>query len=105
MARYILPCPCCGGKSEFILQNEHVTINCESIRYGFVVCTECELQQGNILPENEAVKEWNTRKPTDDIVEKLEDIIEPYTPNCNEYNRGVCDAIDIVRNAGKDGAE
>lgn len=65
-------CPCCGGKSRFVVDHEHVNINCETKIYGYVMCTECGLEQGELLTESEAIEAWNTRKPMEDIVERLE---------------------------------
>ena len=62
----LLPCPFCGGEAELslFLGNYHVT------------CTKC---LGAIFPargmlKGEAIEAWNTRKPMERIVERLEEL-------------------------------
>lgn len=98
-------CPCCGGKSRFVVDHEHVNVNCETEIYGYVMCTECGLEQGELLAENEAIQAWNTRKPMDDIVERLEKETKLYVDD--DGNMGFAipknKAIEIVKGGVEDG--
>ena len=65
MNKELKPCPFCGGEAviNILLGNYCVT------------CTECN---GSIFPaagmtEEEAIEAWNTRKPIDKVVERLEE--------------------------------
>lgn len=94
------PCPFCGG--EATLRKSEVT------QLYHVGCFECGCRQDSSYKSESAIQAWNTRKPMDDIVEKLEK--SEYVKNFGSRNSGnllipLKDAIDIVRNAGKDGAE
>lgn len=65
MSEKLLPCPFCGGEAEISLYLGN---------YG-VACTEC---MGAIFPargmtKGEAIKAWNTRKPMERILERLEE--------------------------------
>ncbi len=61
----LLPCPICNGKA-----------NIENVfgRNG-VICEDCDLMYRGKYEESveEVVKKWNTRKPMERIIEKLED--------------------------------
>ena len=76
----LLSCPFCGGEAKIniFLGNYCVT------------CTEC---MGAIFPsrgmkKEEAIKAWNTRKPMETIVERLEEEIKKCDRNYREY---MCD--------------
>ena len=78
----LLPCPFCGGEAEFY----RATIKsnggwCDSV---VVRCKECEARTNRVLYNKqkhgedgeykEASEVWNTRKPMERIVERLEDL-------------------------------
>ena len=92
------PCPSCGGeavKSAFSWGNicDEYTIK----------CTECGIST-KVLKSDEAVKAWNTRKPIDNIVEKLEDRSKKCIPLADEFVggkfTGLRQAIEIVKRGG-----
>jgi Lar family restriction alleviation protein len=95
----LLPCPFCGG--EALLDREDI------------FCDDCHLSMRiddrvyNGEAENyeeakkQAIEAWNTRKPMDNIVDRLQEKDD----DCGCGKISVWEAIDIVRNAGKDGAE
>jgi len=63
----LLPCPCCGGKAK---------IHKGLYRYFdfiAVICMECGLKTTDQPTIEAAVDKWNTRKPIDRIVERLEE--------------------------------
>ena len=78
----LLKCPFCGGEAEFY--RTPVKTNgcwCDSV---VVRCKQCEARTNRILynakkhPNDEeyieATKAWNTRKPVQDVLERLEDL-------------------------------
>lgn len=81
----LLPCPFCGGEAEFVRDIERKDIF-QSSDYVYVRCKECHAQTSKIyysaefhkLDEEYALveKAWNTRKPMQDIVERLEEVKE-----------------------------
>ena len=64
MSEKILPCPLCGKGFIKNLINAYEHVNEECILHGFEISNETLLKQ------------WNTRKQIDDIVERLEDNIK-----------------------------
>lgn len=100
----LLPCPFCGG--------EKITMNAFDIsQYCTVECETCGVFIEKVVPWKELTKEqhdkecvrvlteaWNTRKPMQEIVERLEaDIVEnPYASDW-EYRAGLYQAIEIVK--------
>lgn len=107
----LLNCPFCGGEAEF----HRTPIKskggwCDSI---VVRCKECEARTNRVLYNaekhkndseyEESAKAWNTRKPMQEIVERLEDakvcIVDDYT---EEYEDMVFleEAIEIVKEVG-----
>lgn len=61
----LLPCPCCGGKGRMFMREKFFTFHA-------VICEECGLRtQDYPLPE-QAAEKWNTRKPIESLVERLE---------------------------------
>lgn len=80
----LLPCPFCSGEAEFY--RTPIKTNgcwCDSV---VVRCKECEARTNRVLYNaeihkndseyEEAAKYWNTRKPMQEIVERLEEVKE-----------------------------
>ncbi len=94
----LLPCPFCGGKAK-LYENQ-------------IVCGKCYCGTGFEDTQEDAIKLWNTRKPIDAVVAELERFerksTDDYLGTDQQYDLGEMiaygNAIDIVRNAGKDGA-
>lgn len=60
-------CPFCGGKAKYMEIKDFFISR-------FVTCTKCGIETPrNCLNRKDAIKRWNTRKPMDNIVEKLEE--------------------------------
>lgn len=93
----LLPCPFCGGEAEIniLLGNYCVT------------CSKCS---GSIFPHSgmtkaEAIAAWNTRKPVDRILKRLEErkggYVERYAKTFEPTSRAAYEsydeAIDIVK--------
>lgn len=100
------PCPFCGGKAV------KTAFSWGNICDEYTVkCTECGVGT-KVLKSDEAVKAWNTRKPIDDIVERLKKIKMNYfltIANTGDANNDFAyenvgnaldKAIEIVREGG-----
>jgi hypothetical protein len=107
MARYtdaeLLPCPFCDGEVEFHPQEHHME---NFWNKNTIYCPTCDFMMEGVS-RLQLFNRWNTRKPMEQIVERLEEEMnnaknlwdddEYYTgmANANEY------AIDTVRNGGR----
>lgn len=58
----LLPCPFCGGEAELVGDNYH-----------WVLCKGCKGGSHAFKTVEEAINAWNTRKPVERILEKLEE--------------------------------
>lgn len=89
----LLPCPFCGGEAEL----------CKGDWIGkeyWVKCTKCICKTSLSNNYNEPIKAWNTRKPLERIIEKINKLpIDPYNEPDNPmvYRQIV---IDIVKEVG-----
>lgn len=89
MTDKLLNCPFCGGKAFEYYSGSQFEF-CE------VVCKECGCRSKR-KTEAEAIKAWNTRKPMNEIVEKLDETFDRW---------GLDDGKkDIMREIVKGGAE
>lgn len=98
----LLRCPFCGGEAE-LLKGQ-----CEIDNY--VMCLECRSKTKLYNTKASAIKAWNTRKPMQNIVERLEiklsdTVYEKATQESNEsylngLSIGYCEAIGIVKEEG-----
>jgi Lar family restriction alleviation protein len=115
----LLPCPFCSNK-DVRLQHRGRT------QYGYyVICKNCGCRtplyqyqfDSKEKRREDAIKQWNTRKPMERIVEQLEDRAEEHRNIAFDMEAkgfsGIADkqyakqlacinAIDIVRNGGKE---
>lgn len=104
------PCPFCGGEAKLRKLNKD--------RGYFVLCSKCGCRtpyfRYRYAPiddlREDAIDTWNTRKPIDRIVEKLEEEIEKaseeYWTDYDERQITISTlygAIDIVKAGGIDG--
>ena len=105
----LLPCPFCGGEAEVI------TTKTRQGQTSSVRCSKCSCKVTILKPayyegdvEKDTVEAWNTRKPMERIVEKLEERQKAFickkTEPCDYperlgccYDRAINDAINIVR--------
>lgn len=100
----LLPCPFCGGEAEVV--KAHHTF---PLPYAVVCKTDgCNASVGNFKATlKEAIQVWNTRKPIDNIVEKLEELHEHYINRDgivggNIGALAIKNAIEIVKECGTD---
>ena len=91
-------CAFCGGEAKLMkfpkCERKYVVI-CENV--------QCMASVGNYSYSKEkAIKAWNTRKPIENIVERLrEKAKEPmYQHHGDNYYVGIYDAIEIVKEEG-----
>lgn len=73
----LLPCPFCGGEAE-IRHYEDYTKDFASVYKYYVECTECKAQSNMKANTEDIIKDWNTRKPIDRIVNQLEESVAYY---------------------------
>lgn len=90
-------CPFCGGGAEVI----------ETEIDWYVRCTKCSGGVQATISEQEAIRQWNTRKPMDRIVERLEKESSFFegkpmgTLQKHYYCEGIKRAIEIVKEGAK----
>lgn len=99
----LLPCPFCGGEA-FVDTHKFWDVEAKDFTvktYG-VRCYECQAGTMQYFrTEEDAIKQWNTRKPMERIVEQLEKL------KTNAFDDEVVvlnDAIEIVRKGSVDNA-
>lgn len=103
MGAKLLPCPFCGGEARLQRKGK---------KHGYyVICKKCGCRtpyyQFQFLSDEElrdtAIKTWNTRKPMEQIAEKLETEMKDYeAEHAWNYAKGLEYALEIVRNGGKE---
>ena len=90
----LLTCPFCGGEANC---SDYYGEDC--IFEYLVICLDCGVSTQTFLTEEEAIEAWNTRKPMERIVERLEDKFVS-TWDCGYeggYKDAIVDAIKIVK--------
>lgn len=94
-------CPFCGGEAD-LFSWAQIPLN---YQYG-IECREChtlfQINQYDTTMQ-ETIEKWNTRKPMQDIVERLEDAKHGFSGGSLQtvyYQNGVIDAIEIVKEVG-----
>ena len=93
----LLPCPFCGGEA-YTYTATSVT-NGEKTKVWQVHCKDCRLNYPlNIkcLTEEEAIKQWNTRKPMERIIERIENARQKYQRLVREQGEKEDEAINIL---------
>lgn len=69
----------------------------------YVQCNYCKASTKLYFTEKEAIKAWNTRKPMERILERLEEKAKEYTNDDLSYRIpwfGIEEAIEIVKEEG-----
>lgn len=100
----LLPCPFCGGEVELLTEEVDATREA----YNFH-CDNCDMSTYYDYPNDreDAIKQWNTRKPMERIVEHLEEKsslnhLEKMEERVGKkqtqgFGLGISCAIDIVK--------
>ena len=100
MTDNLKPCPFCGGNNVGVF-NWEVTFQGD---YFKAYCEDCDFELKPQMTEEEAIKAWNTRKPMDRIVERLEK--EKFEiEDCRydvDLNTTINTAIEIVKGVGNE---
>jgi Lar family restriction alleviation protein len=96
----LLPCPFCGGKAKVIRRKK--SSNDDGFLFEVSVkCEVCDSESRRCLEdENKAIMIWNTRKPMERIIEKLEGKSRFYNSASavdQNIRRSVKESIDIVK--------
>ena len=101
MTDRLKPCPFCGGEGKLEINREMGGTQYQ------VLCTNCPTTVGRhwFWKKEDAINSWNTRKPMDRIVERLEAEkyrgMESLEPIRVAFNFGINKAIEIVKEGGK----
>lgn len=98
----LLPCPFCGYHGTL-----HSIDMCNTV---YAVCMKCGSRTLDFKHVEEAIEKWNTRKPMQEIVERLEEVgkleIKTHSGRCNGktlthgYIHGIQNAINLVKEVG-----
>ena len=99
MSDKLKPCPFCGGNAVYI-EKRDIFIS------KFVTCAKCGIEtRRNYLRKDKAIEHWNTRKPMERLVERLEEskgvvIIDGKEMYQEDYFIDIDEAIEIVKEEG-----
>ena len=104
----LLPCPFCNGEGHLYMDSfGKYFAGCEDcgFYYGIEIEHGCELEHGwkaKHSTKEEAIKQWNTRKPMERIIERLKEKRDEsmYQHKFDDYFDGIIDSITIVREEG-----
>ena len=80
----LLPCPFCGGEAR-VVENNFRT-DTYSVR-----CKNCYAESDRYHTQEEAIKQWNTRKPMERIVAKIDEEIA----KADRINKVLMDSRDF----------
>ena len=104
------PCPFCGGEATplYCENGNRYTSNILYLsKRGTIKCKKCELTLPRVYYRvSKAIEAWNTRKPMERIVERLEESKTNFsrmgTLQSAYYDKGLDKAIEIVKAGGVD---
>lgn len=95
----LLSCPFCGGEAG--IDSDKIGKG-KSLYYAYCK-NDCITQYGYYSSKESAIKAWNTRKPMERILERLEEKAKEYTNDDLSYRIpwfGIDEAIEIVKEGG-----
>ena len=90
------PCPFCGGEAICIERASNYPYI-----YG-VMCMDCHCRTSFGKDTDKVIKTWNTRKPMERIVEKLEEAGFKFVTHGGNQMVSLEEAIEIVKGGGVD---
>ena len=84
----LLPCPLCGSKAELRYNKDG---------FAYILCANdgCYARTDGCLNENVASRLWNTRKPMERIIEKIENARQKYQILVKEQGEKEDEAMNI----------
>lgn len=102
-------CPFCGGEAKICDGYIEEFLKTEYMKY--VQCNYCKASTKLYFTEKEAIKAWNTRKPMERILERLETELELSDKEKRRadmfqfdravgYSHGISNAIDFIKEEG-----
>ena len=97
MTDRLKPCPFCGGEARITKLPK--SVKPKAFHIG---CSQCGAVKILFMTEEEAIRQWNTRKPMDRIVERLKEYQRNYSSGRGGFTDELVDrvlrnAIEIVK--------
>lgn len=104
ISKQLAKCPLCGGEAKIdkTITNT-VSVECTVCHASsrIILCTEGDIEQ-------KAIEAWNTRKPIENMLERLEEQAEECRKYWQEFDdedsfggmNAYCDAVEIVKEEG-----
>lgn len=91
----LLPCPFCGGNNVGVWRNRPISpLIADSY---VVICYDCHFGMCPTSEKGKAIAAWNTRKSTEQIVERLEDYRDDFMEDIYEELRDDSDNLRANR--------
>ena len=94
----IKKCPFCGGEAKKTVIHEDIL----HVKYWGIRCTVCGCKTSGWQDVNKAIEAWNTRKPMENMVNKLDKMLQSdccgmYDMSYERaYNNGIYDVMDMI---------
>jgi hypothetical protein len=102
----LLKCAFCGGEAKLCCADEQNYIN-----YYWIYCKECGCKHPSSIHREAVIKAWNTRKPLERVIERLEtegNLADEERDRCARenplhfdtakgYATGIYNAIEIIK--------
>lgn len=96
------PCPFCGGEAKIATHDWGYSVK------DYLVYCSCGCELKKFMSKEDAINDWNTRKPMDNIVAELQKSADRneafYKANLNDNAQGrmfaYLDSIEIVESGG-----
>lgn len=86
----LLPCPFCGGEAKLESNGQYAVVGCmNSNCQGYACCYKYDSKK-------EAIEHWNTRKPMERIIERIENARQKYQRLVKEQGEKEDEAINIL---------
>lgn len=107
MSDKLKPCPFCGGKARISIDPEAV-VDTQGRKWAYtVVCDRCAATSGLSFSTERISVAWNTRKPVEAVLGRLESVrnieLTQINGRCNGktlkmgYLKGIANAIYIIK--------
>ena len=90
------PCPFCGGEAK--VAHEYT----EEWKLEYVMCFRCGCSTPSAISEDTVIQIWNTRKPMERIMERLEEAGFKFVTHGGNRMVSLEEVIEIVKGGGVD---